>query len=92
MLPLPQIAGTRDPPHLRIHSLPFITFITTHDISNPDPGSALTLTLTLEDLVHAQTPGGLNEMVWKEQETAGVYVAMNKSLDAVYARNSNGTI
>ncbi len=43
---------------------------------------------TFAALVASQTPGGLNEMVWKQQEEAGVYLAVNHSLDAVYARNN----
>ena len=43
---------------------------------------------TFADLVASQTPGGLNEMVWKQQEAAGVYLAVNNSLDAVFKRNN----
>jgi len=43
---------------------------------------------TFAEKVQEQTPGGLNEMVWKEQEAAGVYIAVNKSLDAVYNRHT----
>jgi len=39
---------------------------------------------TFAEKVSEQTPGGTNELVWKEQERAGVYVAVNKSLDSVY--------
>merc|ERR1711972_263909 len=46
---------------------------------------------TFEEKVAEQTPGGTNEMVWKEQEAAGVYAAMNRSLDAVYHRLANFT-
>ena len=43
---------------------------------------------TFAEKVQEQTPGGLNEMVWKQQEAAGVYIAVNKSLDAVYNRHT----
>ena len=43
---------------------------------------------TFAELVASQTPGGLNEMVWKQQEAAGVYLAVNNSLDAVFKRNN----
>merc|ERR1712228_377034 len=46
---------------------------------------------TFSKLVSEQTPGGLNEMVWKQQETDGVYAAVGQSLDAVYRRNNNGS-
>lgn len=42
---------------------------------------------TFAEKVAEQTPGGLNEMVWKEQAAAGVYSAVNKSLDSVYHRH-----
>eukprot|EP00931_Biecheleriopsis_adriatica_P058970 TRINITY_DN35208_c0_g1_i2.p1 TRINITY_DN35208_c0_g1~~TRINITY_DN35208_c0_g1_i2.p1 ORF type:complete len:300 (+),score=51.12 TRINITY_DN35208_c0_g1_i2:71-970(+) len=44
---------------------------------------------TFAEKVAEQTPGGLNEMVWKQQEAAGVYAAVNKSLDAVYSRHNS---
>jgi pyrroline-5-carboxylate reductase len=46
---------------------------------------------TFAEKVAEQTPGGLNEMVWKQQEADGVYVDMGKSLDAVYARDNGNT-
>eukprot|EP00929_Paragymnodinium_shiwhaense_P009561 TRINITY_DN113787_c0_g1_i1.p1 TRINITY_DN113787_c0_g1~~TRINITY_DN113787_c0_g1_i1.p1 ORF type:complete len:298 (-),score=40.55 TRINITY_DN113787_c0_g1_i1:387-1280(-) len=39
---------------------------------------------TFADKVASQTPHGTNEMVWKQQQDAGVYAAVNRSLDAVY--------
>lgn len=39
---------------------------------------------TFAEKVAEQTPGGLNEMVWKQQDAAGVYEGLNKSMDAVY--------
>jgi len=39
---------------------------------------------TFAEKVVEQTPGGKNEMVWKQQQAAGVYAEVNKSLDAVY--------
>jgi len=41
---------------------------------------------TFETLVHEQTPGGLNEMVWKQQDADGVYKATQRSMDAVVKR------
>lgn len=46
---------------------------------------------TFAEKVLEQTPGGLNEMVWKQQEAAGVYKAVNKSLDSVYERHNKTT-
>jgi pyrroline-5-carboxylate reductase len=46
---------------------------------------------TFAEKVAEQTPGGLNEMVWKEQDAAGVYAAANNSLDSVFARLNNKT-
>lgn len=43
---------------------------------------------TFAEKVAEQTPGGLNEMVWKEQQQKGVYAAVNESLDAVYRRSN----
>merc|ERR1712100_386262 len=39
---------------------------------------------TFADKVAEQTPHGINEMVWKQQQALGVYAAVNQSLDAVY--------
>lgn len=39
-----------------------------------------------EKLVAEQTPGGLNEMVWKGQEEDGNYEAIKHSLDSVHHR------
>lgn len=41
---------------------------------------------TFNHLVEEQTPGGLNEMVWKEQEQDGSYRSLSYSLDAVHHR------
>jgi len=41
---------------------------------------------TFQEKLAEQTPGGLNEMVWKQQEAAGVYASEMKSLDAVLHR------
>jgi len=47
---------------------------------------------TFAEKVAEQTPGGLNEMVWKEQAAAGVYKEVGESADAVFARlNGNHT-
>lgn len=53
--------------------------------------SAHATATTFAEKVAEQTPGGLNEMVWKQQQAAGVYEAINKSLDAVYKRNNNAS-
>mmetsp|Transcript_63673 Transcript_63673/g.138697 ORF Transcript_63673/g.138697 Transcript_63673/m.138697 type:complete len:181 (-) Transcript_63673:34-576(-) len=47
---------------------------------------------TLEALIAEQTPGGLNEMVWKDQEADGNYNAMSFSLDSVHRRIVEGVI
>jgi len=39
--------------------------------------------------VAEQTPHGLNEMVWKQQQAAGVYESLKTSLDAVYHRGKH---
>jgi len=41
---------------------------------------------TFKHLVAEQTPGGLNEMVWKGQEEDGNYLAIQDSLDFVHHR------
>ncbi|CAJ1428151.1 unnamed protein product [Effrenium voratum] len=41
---------------------------------------------TFECLVKEQTPGGLNEMVWRAQEGDGSYGSLEHSLDAVHHR------
>merc|ERR1712226_1760045 len=43
---------------------------------------------TFADKVAEQTPHGINEMVWKQQAAAGVYVALNKSLDSVISEHT----
>lgn len=43
---------------------------------------------TFQALVAEQTPGGVNEMVWKQQEAAGAYALLNRSLDAVHRRQA----
>jgi len=45
---------------------------------------------TFRELVTEQTPGGLNEMVWKGQEADGNYEAIGDSLDGVYHRLTTG--
>ncbi|CAE8657928.1 unnamed protein product, partial [Polarella glacialis] len=47
---------------------------------------------TLATLVAEQTPGGLNEMVWRDQEADGVYEALGHSLEAVHHRISTGKV
>merc|ERR1712217_207142 len=42
---------------------------------------------TFAEKVAEQTPNGTNEMVWKQQAAAGVYKALNKSLDSVIAKS-----
>merc|ERR1711920_80013 len=42
---------------------------------------------TFAEKVAEQTPGGVNEMVWKQQQAFGVYADVNKSLDAVHDRH-----
>lgn len=46
---------------------------------------------TFEHLVEEQTPGGLNEMVWKEQEQDGSYLSLSYSLDTVHHRLLSGS-
>ena len=41
---------------------------------------------TFQKLVEEQTPGGLNEMVWRAQEEDGTYKSLSYSLDAVHHR------
>jgi len=41
---------------------------------------------TFEELVHEQTPGGLNEQVIREMTEAGAYSALTDSLDGALAR------
>jgi hypothetical protein len=41
---------------------------------------------TFEELVHEQTPGGLNEQVIREMTEAGAYTALSDSLDNILAR------
>lgn len=43
---------------------------------------------TFSQLLASQTPGGTNEMVWKQFDAEGVYTNLNKSLDAVYNRST----
>jgi len=43
-------------------------------------------------LVGEQTPGGLNEMVWKGQEEDGNYEALKDSLEVAYLRFSTGEV
>jgi len=47
---------------------------------------------TFHHLVAEQTPGGLNEMVWKEQEADGSYASLKHSLDSVHHRLTAGQI
>merc|ERR1712151_523458 len=42
---------------------------------------------TFAEKVAEQTPNGTNEMVWKQQAAAGVYAALNKSLDSVISEH-----
>jgi len=53
--------------------------------STGQPGSK-----TFEELVEEQTPGGLNEQLWKEQEADGGYEALTHSLDHVLHRLQTG--
>jgi len=46
---------------------------------------------TFAKLVHEQTPGGLNEMNWKNLDTDGAYQALSDSLDATHHRLSTGS-
>lgn len=46
---------------------------------------------SLQHLVEEQTPGGLNEMVWKYQQADGSYASLADSLDAVVHRLRTGT-
>ena len=41
---------------------------------------------TFDELVHEQTPGGINEQVIREMTEAGAYTALSDSLDGVLAR------
>ncbi|CAL1156484.1 unnamed protein product [Cladocopium goreaui] len=45
---------------------------------------------TFQKLVEEQTPGGLNEMVWRAQEEDGSYKSLCYSLDAVHHRLVSG--
>eukprot|EP00927_Polykrikos_kofoidii_P075271 TRINITY_DN71384_c0_g1_i1.p1 TRINITY_DN71384_c0_g1~~TRINITY_DN71384_c0_g1_i1.p1 ORF type:complete len:331 (-),score=63.61 TRINITY_DN71384_c0_g1_i1:11-919(-) len=45
---------------------------------------------TLNDLVAEQTPGGINEMVWKGQEEDGSYSSLVHGLDAAHHRFATG--
>jgi len=45
---------------------------------------------TLAELVAEQTPGGINEMVWKGQEEDGNYKAITFALDSVHHRLASG--
>lgn len=45
---------------------------------------------TLEKLVAEQTPNGLNEMAWKEQEAAGAYEALTQTMDSLHHRITVG--
>merc|ERR1711957_545724 len=46
---------------------------------------------TFAEKVAEQTPNGSNEMVWKQQAAAGVYVAFNKSLDSLISKGTNAS-
>eukprot|EP00413_Alexandrium_margalefii_P021467 CAMPEP_0204561456 /NCGR_PEP_ID=MMETSP0661-20131031/33196_1 /ASSEMBLY_ACC=CAM_ASM_000606 /TAXON_ID=109239 /ORGANISM="Alexandrium margalefi, Strain AMGDE01CS-322" /LENGTH=291 /DNA_ID=CAMNT_0051568867 /DNA_START=35 /DNA_END=910 /DNA_ORIENTATION=+ len=46
---------------------------------------------TFAHLVAEQTPGGINEMVWKGQQEDGNYEAIKHSLDSVHHRLMSGT-
>jgi pyrroline-5-carboxylate reductase len=48
--------------------------------------SAIAGPSTFEELVHEQTPGGLNEQVIREMTEAGAYTALSDSLDNILAR------
>ena len=48
--------------------------------------SAVASPATFEELVHEQTPGGLNEQVIREMTEAGTYAALSDSLDNCLAR------
>ncbi|CAK0876998.1 unnamed protein product [Prorocentrum cordatum] len=41
---------------------------------------------TLERLIGEQTPGGINEMVWKQQDADGSYASLESSMEAVHRR------
>ena len=45
---------------------------------------------TFHDLVAEQTPGGLNEMVWKDMEQDGAYEALRYSMDSSHHRWATG--
>jgi len=45
---------------------------------------------TFAKLVHEQTPGGLNEMIWKNLDEDGAYQALSYSLDSAHHRLSTG--
>eukprot|EP00747_Dinoflagellata_sp_TGD_P178745 gnl/TRDRNA2_/TRDRNA2_28271_c0_seq1.p1 gnl/TRDRNA2_/TRDRNA2_28271_c0~~gnl/TRDRNA2_/TRDRNA2_28271_c0_seq1.p1 ORF type:complete len:285 (+),score=39.83 gnl/TRDRNA2_/TRDRNA2_28271_c0_seq1:49-903(+) len=47
---------------------------------------------TFAALVTEQTAGGINEMVWKQQDADGVYEALNYSLDCIYQRKTTGVV
>merc|ERR1712070_425612 len=47
---------------------------------------------TLAHLVAEQTPGGLNEMVWKDQEADGSYESLTHALNSAHYRFSNGKV
>mmetsp|Transcript_1500 Transcript_1500/g.2035 ORF Transcript_1500/g.2035 Transcript_1500/m.2035 type:complete len:277 (+) Transcript_1500:64-894(+) len=45
---------------------------------------------TLQKLVEEQTPGGVNELVWKGQEEDGVYTSMRYAMDQAHVRFVSG--
>lgn len=47
---------------------------------------------TLQHLVGEQTPGGFNEMVWRDQEADGAYQALLHSLDSAHHRYCTGQV
>eukprot|EP00929_Paragymnodinium_shiwhaense_P098693 TRINITY_DN60181_c0_g1_i1.p1 TRINITY_DN60181_c0_g1~~TRINITY_DN60181_c0_g1_i1.p1 ORF type:complete len:304 (-),score=67.36 TRINITY_DN60181_c0_g1_i1:156-950(-) len=47
---------------------------------------------TLDHLVGEQTPGGLNEMVWKDQEADGSYESLKFAMDSAHYRFSNSKV
>jgi len=47
---------------------------------------------TFASLVAEQTPGGLNEMIWRGQEEDGAYEALGHSLNSAHLRFTTGTV
>ncbi len=47
---------------------------------------------TFEHLVAEQTPGGLNEMVWKDQEADGSYESLKFAMDTIHNKMVTGKV